>query len=85
MTVTARAVLDGRQAEPGGLFVAFAGEHADGHDYTGQAGRAGAVAVLGSRPTPLPAVVARDVLAALQALAALWYPVGYVISSDTLE
>ncbi len=59
VTVTAPAVLDGRQAEPGGLFVAFAGEHVDGHDYAGQAGRAGAVAVLGSRPTPLPTVVVR--------------------------
>jgi UDP-N-acetylmuramoyl-tripeptide--D-alanyl-D-alanine ligase len=39
VTVTAPAVLDGRQAEPGGLFVAFAGEHVDGHDYVGQAGR----------------------------------------------
>ena len=68
--VTAPAVLDGRQAEPGGLFVAFAGEHADGHDYAGQAGRAGAVAVLGSRPTPLPTVVVEDAQAALQALAA---------------
>ncbi|HEY5400266.1 MAG TPA: hypothetical protein VIL16_33270 [Trebonia sp.] len=28
VTVTAPAVLDGRQAEPGGLFIAFAGEHA---------------------------------------------------------
>jgi UDP-N-acetylmuramoyl-tripeptide--D-alanyl-D-alanine ligase len=70
VTVTAAAVLDGRQAEPGGLFVALAGEHADGHDYAGQAGRAGAVAVLGSRPTPLPTVVAADAQAALQALAA---------------
>jgi UDP-N-acetylmuramoyl-tripeptide--D-alanyl-D-alanine ligase len=69
VTVTAPTVLDGRQAEPGGLFVAFAGEHADGHDYVGQAGRAGAVAVLGSRPTPLPTVVG-DAQAALQALAA---------------
>jgi UDP-N-acetylmuramoyl-tripeptide--D-alanyl-D-alanine ligase len=68
--VTAPAVLDGRQAESGGLFVAVAGERADGHDYAGQAGRAGAVAVLGSRPTPLPTVVAEDVRAALQALAA---------------
>jgi UDP-N-acetylmuramoyl-tripeptide--D-alanyl-D-alanine ligase len=68
--VTAPAVLDGRQAEPGGLFVAFAGQRADGHDYAGQAGQAGAVAVLGSRPTPLPTVVARDARAALQALAA---------------
>jgi UDP-N-acetylmuramoyl-tripeptide--D-alanyl-D-alanine ligase len=70
VTVTAPAVLEGRQAEPGGLFVAFAGEHTDGHDYAEQAGRAGAVAVLGSRPTPLPTVVVKDTQAALQALAA---------------
>ncbi|WP_331765865.1 UDP-N-acetylmuramoyl-tripeptide--D-alanyl-D-alanine ligase [Embleya sp. NBC_00896] len=70
VTVTAPAVLDGRQAEPGGLFVAFAGEHVDGHEYVGQAGRAGAVAVLGSRPTLLPTVVVEDARAALQALAA---------------
>jgi len=41
VTVTAPAVLDGRQAEPGGLFAAFAGEHTDGHDYAGQAGSRG--------------------------------------------
>jgi UDP-N-acetylmuramoyl-tripeptide--D-alanyl-D-alanine ligase len=70
VTVTGPAVLDGRQAEPGGLFIAFAGEHADGHAYARQAGRAGAVAVLGSRPTPLPTVVVEDAQAALQALAA---------------
>ncbi|MEO3751869.1 UDP-N-acetylmuramoyl-tripeptide--D-alanyl-D-alanine ligase [Streptomyces sp. B6B3] len=69
VTVTAPAVLDGRQAEPGSLFVAFPGERVDGHDYAGQAGRAGAVAVLGSRPTPLPTVVVKDAQAALQALA----------------
>ncbi|MEU2561364.1 UDP-N-acetylmuramoyl-tripeptide--D-alanyl-D-alanine ligase [Streptomyces longispororuber] len=70
VTVTAPAVLDSRQAEPGGLFVAFAGEHVDGHDYAVQAGRVGAVAVLGSRPTALPTVVVEDAEAALQALAA---------------
>ncbi|WP_030685945.1 UDP-N-acetylmuramoyl-tripeptide--D-alanyl-D-alanine ligase [Streptomyces sp. NRRL B-1347] len=70
VTVTAPAVLDSRQAEPGGLFVAIAGEHVDGHDYARQAGRAGAVAVLGSRPTPLPTVVVEDTQAALQSLAA---------------
>lgn len=69
VTVTAPAVLDGRQAEPGGLFVAFAGEHVDGHDYADQAGRAGAVAVLGSRRTALPTVVVEDTQAALQTLA----------------
>ncbi|UNO38377.1 UDP-N-acetylmuramoyl-tripeptide--D-alanyl-D-alanine ligase [Streptomyces sp. MST-110588] len=70
VTVTAPAVLDSRQAEPGSLFVAFAGEYADGHDYAVQAGRAGAVAVLGSRPTALPTIVVEDAKAALQALAA---------------
>jgi UDP-N-acetylmuramoyl-tripeptide--D-alanyl-D-alanine ligase len=70
VTVTAPAVLDGRQAEPGGLFVAFAGLHADGHDYVDQAAAAGAVAVLGSRVTSLPTVVVQDVRAALQTLAA---------------
>src|SRR2546430_16751632 len=70
VTVTAPAVLDGREAEPGGLFVAFAGERVDGHDYAGQAGESGAVAVIGSRPTPLPTVVVEDAQAALQALAA---------------
>ncbi|WP_432893522.1 UDP-N-acetylmuramoyl-tripeptide--D-alanyl-D-alanine ligase [Kribbella sp. CA-245084] len=68
--VTAPAVLDGREAEPGGLFVAFAGEHADGHSYAVQAGEAGAVAVLGSRPTVLPTVVVEDAQTALQTLAA---------------
>ncbi|TDW76522.1 UDP-N-acetylmuramoyl-tripeptide--D-alanyl-D-alanine ligase [Kribbella pratensis] len=67
--VTASAVLDGREAEPGGLFVAFAGEHSDGHDYATQAGQAGAVGVLGSRPTALPTVVVEDAQAALQTLA----------------
>ncbi|PWI20745.1 UDP-N-acetylmuramoyl-tripeptide--D-alanyl-D-alanine ligase [Streptomyces sp. Act143] len=70
VTVTAPAVLDSRRAQPGGLFVAFVGDHADGHDYAEQAGRSGAVAVLGSRPTPLPTVVVEDVQVSLQLLAA---------------
>ena len=68
--VSGPAVLDGRRAEPGGLFVAFAGAQVDGHDYAGQAARAGAVAVLGSRATSLPTVVVADAQAALQRLAA---------------
>lgn len=68
--VTEPAVLDSREAEPGGLFVAFAGEQVDGHDYAEQAGRAGAVAVLGSRPTALPTVIVEDARVAIQALAA---------------
>ncbi|NYI76887.1 UDP-N-acetylmuramoyl-tripeptide--D-alanyl-D-alanine ligase [Nocardioides panzhihuensis] len=70
VTVNAPAVIDGRAADPGGLFVAFAGEHADGHEYAPQAAAAGAVAALGSRPTALPTVVVEDAQAALQRLAA---------------
>ncbi|RPK72772.1 MULTISPECIES: UDP-N-acetylmuramoyl-tripeptide--D-alanyl-D-alanine ligase [unclassified Streptomyces] len=67
VTVSAPAVLDSRHGEPGGLFVAMAGERVDGHDY---AGGTRATAVLGSRPTSLPTVVVDDVPAALQTLAA---------------
>lgn len=70
VTVTAPAAFDGRQVEPGGLFVALVGEHLDGHDFAAQAERAGAVAVLGSRPTRLPTVLVENVEAALQTLAA---------------
>ncbi|GGR69676.1 UDP-N-acetylmuramoyl-tripeptide--D-alanyl-D-alanine ligase [Nocardioides luteus] len=70
VTVSAPAVIDGRRAGPGGLFVAFAGEHTDGHEYASQAAEAGAVAVLGSRPTALPTVVVEDAQEALQRLAA---------------
>ena len=67
-------VIDGREAAPGGLFAAFVGERVDGHDHVPQAAAAGAVAVLGSRPTELPTVVVEDVRAALQRLAS------YVVS-----
>ena len=67
--VTAAATLDSRDVEPGGLFVALAGESADGHDFAAAAGAAGAVAALGSRPTALPTVVVADVTEALGRLA----------------
>lgn len=67
--VTGPVVRDSREAGPGSLFVAFVGERADGHDYARQVVEAGAVAVLGSRPVGVPAVVVDDVQAALGALA----------------
>jgi UDP-N-acetylmuramoyl-tripeptide--D-alanyl-D-alanine ligase len=70
VTVDGPVVIDGREAAPGGLFVAFVGEHVDGHDHAAQAGENGAVAVLGSRPTSLPTVVVDDTQRALQQLAA---------------
>jgi UDP-N-acetylmuramoyl-tripeptide--D-alanyl-D-alanine ligase len=68
--VTGPAFLDSRSPEPGGLFVAVAGEHADGHDFAATAVAGGAAAVIGSRPTASPTLVVPDVQAALQALAA---------------
>lgn len=68
-TVTGAAFVDTRTPEPGGIYVAIAGERVDGHDLATAAGDAGAVAVLGSRPTDLPTVVVDDVTAALGRLA----------------
>jgi UDP-N-acetylmuramoyl-tripeptide--D-alanyl-D-alanine ligase len=63
-------VIDGREAGPGSLFVAFVGEHTDGHLHVPQAAEKGAVAVLGTRATELPTVVVEDPQDALQRLAA---------------
>lgn len=62
-------VSDTRRIQPGSLFVALAGTRVDGHDFASEAVRAGAVAVLGTRPTGVPTIVVPDVLAALGALA----------------
>ncbi|MCY7402511.1 MAG: UDP-N-acetylmuramoyl-tripeptide--D-alanyl-D-alanine ligase [Nocardioides sp.] len=68
-TVTGGAFVDTRPPAPGGLCVAVAGDRADGHDFAGAAHRAGAAAVLGSRPTEVPTVVVDDVVGALGLLA----------------
>ncbi|MET7777999.1 MULTISPECIES: UDP-N-acetylmuramoyl-tripeptide--D-alanyl-D-alanine ligase [Streptomyces] len=67
--VTGPVVRDSREVEPGSLFVAFAGERVDGHDFAEAVIAAGAVAVLASRPVGVPAIVVADVQAALGALA----------------
>ncbi|MYV52573.1 UDP-N-acetylmuramoyl-tripeptide--D-alanyl-D-alanine ligase [Streptomyces sp. SID3212] len=67
--MSAPAVVDSRAVEPGGLFAALPGEHADGHAFAANAVEAGAVAVLATRPVGVPAVVVDDVLDALAALA----------------
>ncbi|MFG1666616.1 UDP-N-acetylmuramoyl-tripeptide--D-alanyl-D-alanine ligase [Streptomyces sp. Y7] len=67
--VTGSVVRDSREVEPGSLFVAFVGERVDGHDFAEAVVAAGAVAVLGSRPTGGPAIVVPDVQKALGALA----------------
>lgn len=58
LEVTGPVVTDSREAGPGALFVARLGEHADGHDFAGEAAVRGAVAVLGTRPAGrLPTVL----------------------------
>ncbi len=69
VTVTGPAFVDSRIADLGGLFVAVAGEHVDGHDYALAAVDAGAAAVLASRPLGVPCVVVDDAWAALARLA----------------
>ena len=67
--VSGEVVIDSRRAAPGGLFAAVAGERSDGHDFAAAAVAAGAVAVLGTRPVPVPSVIVADVPGALAALA----------------
>ena len=69
VVVTGAAFLDSRDVVPGGLFAAFAGERADGHQFAAGAVEAGAAAVLGSRPVGVPAVLVDDPRDALQRLA----------------
>jgi UDP-N-acetylmuramoyl-tripeptide--D-alanyl-D-alanine ligase len=69
VVVDGPAFVDSRSPVPGGLFVAVAGEHVDGHEYAAGAHEAGAAAVLGTRPTGVPAVVVGDPVAALGLLA----------------
>ncbi|GIH19054.1 UDP-N-acetylmuramoyl-tripeptide--D-alanyl-D-alanine ligase [Rugosimonospora africana] len=69
-TVTGSVEFDSRKIGRGGLFVAFLGENADGHDFAPTAMTAGAVAVLGTRELPgVPMVIVSDPLAAMAALA----------------
>ncbi|MGN6334045.1 MAG: UDP-N-acetylmuramoyl-tripeptide--D-alanyl-D-alanine ligase [Motilibacteraceae bacterium] len=72
VVVTAPASVDSRSVQPGGLFVAVAGEHVDGHDFarTALEGGAGAALVARADLDVAPAVRAEDTVAALQAVGA---------------
>jgi UDP-N-acetylmuramoyl-tripeptide--D-alanyl-D-alanine ligase len=67
--VTAPASIDSRTVAAGGLFVAFAGEKVDGHDYVAGAVQRGAVAALTTRAVDGPCVVVENTERALGALA----------------
>ena len=69
LRVTGAAFLDSRDVVEGGLFVAVAGGHVDGHDYAEASVAAGAAAVLASRATGAPSIVVADAQQALQQLA----------------
>ncbi|HEX5497098.1 MAG TPA: UDP-N-acetylmuramoyl-tripeptide--D-alanyl-D-alanine ligase [Mycobacteriales bacterium] len=67
--VTGTVEFDSRRVGPGGLFVALPGDRVDGHGFARAAVRAGAVAVLASRPVDVPAVLVPDPRDALALLA----------------
>jgi len=67
---------DTRRIGPGGLFVAIAGSHVDGHDLLDRAAAAGAVAAIVERPVPhvaLPQLIVGRSAAALADAASWWY------------
>jgi len=71
-TVASSVVIDSRLAGPGALFVALAGEHADGHAFVADALSRGAAGALVERQAADegPTIVVRDPGRALLALAA---------------
>ena len=69
IVVTATVVTDSREIDPGSLYVARLGEHADGHDFVGAAAERGAVGALTDRVvTELPCVVVPDTTEGFAAL-----------------
>ncbi|MFP3579488.1 UDP-N-acetylmuramoyl-tripeptide--D-alanyl-D-alanine ligase [Arthrobacter sp. SIMBA_036] len=74
--VPSSVVTDSREVSPGSLYVAKRGEYADGHDFVAAAFERGAVLVLAEREVtdadgnPYPAVVVKDAVLAMGALAA---------------
>jgi UDP-N-acetylmuramoyl-tripeptide--D-alanyl-D-alanine ligase len=68
--VTGHVEYDSRRVGPGGLFVAFAGEKVDGHDFAARACADGAAGMLGQRPVDgVPSIVVADPIDALTVLA----------------
>ncbi|GAB1646017.1 UDP-N-acetylmuramoyl-tripeptide--D-alanyl-D-alanine ligase [Krasilnikovia sp. MM14-A1259] len=67
--VTGPVEFDSRKITAGGLFVAFAGEKVDGHEFAPAVMAAGAAGVLGTRDAGVPGVVVADQLDALARLA----------------
>lgn len=66
--------IDTRTLKPGNLFIALPGERVDGHDFIPAAEKAGAAAILASRPcaSTLPQFIVQDVTLAMGTLAHAW-------------
>lgn len=62
-------VVDSREAAPGAMFVAIAGDRVDGHDFASAAFAGGACVVLSSRVIDGPCIVVDDPVLALGRLA----------------
>ena len=69
IAVTGNVEFDSRKIERGGLFLAFPGEHADGHEFVASARERGAIAAIVTRPVDGPRIEVDDGRAALAALA----------------
>ena len=50
--IIASVVIDSRQVQPGSLFIAFQGDHVDGHAFVSDAFERGAIAALVEKPVP---------------------------------
>ncbi len=76
LEITAPVVESSLELEPGGVFVARAGQATDGHHFIPQAIAAGAAAIVGEADLtelPLPYVRVRDAQAVIGALAAAYH------------
>ncbi|MEN9687558.1 MAG: hypothetical protein RL381_570 [Actinomycetota bacterium] len=69
VTVSAPAVIDSRNATQGSLFLAFKGEHVDGHDYINDARSRGSVLTISTHAVDGPHIIVNDVVIALGKLA----------------
>lgn len=68
-------ITDSRQAQPGALFVAIAGETVHGADFAARAVAAGAIAVVADRPVEVdaPVLIVSDARVAIGALASAFW------------
>jgi len=77
-------VMDSRRVEPGALFVALKGEHADGHDYVADAFSRGAVAAIVERDVEVEGLTV-DVTDVIGTLPITWSLPMVIKTADSLQ